>query len=106
MQKVPTWPELGVQNMWPTLREIPNISKYLPDSWLLNSMKRCDWKFLWQVVGFLDPVYLDELVEDCGHQRDTRKEEQYEDLDDQPITTAWKAKLAKIPFAASKYTLV
>ena len=102
LMKVPPWPELGVKNMWPTLKAIPNVEKYLPDSWLQNGLKRCDRKFLWQVVGFLDPVFVNVLIKDCTVQRDAREEEQYEDLDDQPITNKWKAELAKVPYAASK----
>ena len=47
--KVPTLPELGVQKIWPVLRQIPGILEYLPDNWQEQQppMARVDRKFLW-----------------------------------------------------------
>ena len=100
--KVPKYPELGVQKMWPVLKEIPGILRYIPDNWLERGMKRIDRKYVWKVVSFLDHRFVFDLIKDCKKQRERRKDGKIIERDDLQIVDAWKVKLAAVPYVASK----
>lgn len=58
--KIPTWPELAVANLWPTVIKDPVLKNYFPDQ--MPKGKVPDREYFWGVIHTVKPGYFKGLV--------------------------------------------
>ena len=65
--KVPTWPELSIQKLLPTVLADPTLKPYFPDKYAKGKVP--DRKYFWGVISAVKPGYFKALVNNALEQR-------------------------------------
>ena len=65
---IPNWPELSIARRWEQCQNVPGIRDYFPENWYPDG-KRCDRKYFWQIVSYLDDGFVTHLMEEIRRGR-------------------------------------
>ena len=67
--KLPLWPELSIERIWPNAMLLPSFNEYMPDEWSIANPKKLERAFFWAILISLAPEYVEQLILDIRTQR-------------------------------------
>ena len=73
----PKYPELGVEKLWPHIKEIEELIQYFPD---FNENEFHERQFMWTIISTFRPEATKKIIDDATKNRSIKSEENKEDL--------------------------
>ena len=98
---IPAWQELSIRNVWPHACRIVTFRLYMPDEW--TATKKTERKFFFNILTFLAPNFVQDLVREARRMRQNHYERQQLAPLDITLTQEWATALLGEPFRPCKY---